>query len=67
MKKNMGIEDRVIRGILAVVVGLLIVAGKITGALAVILGVFAVIFLATAVTGFCPVYGPFGMTTIRKK
>ena len=67
MKKNMGTVDRVIRGLLAVVIGILYFAGSITGTAAIILGIFAVILLLTSVTGVCPAYGPFGISTIRKK
>jgi hypothetical protein len=67
MKKNMGIEDRVIRSIIAVAVGFLILTGQISGALAAVLGVFAVIFLATSIVGFCPLYAPLKLSTIRKK
>ncbi len=63
MKKNMGSLDRVIRVVIAAVVGLLIVTGQLTGALAIILGVLAVVFLATSVVSFCPLYTLFGIST----
>jgi len=67
MKKNMGAIDRIIRVILAVVVGILYVTGQISGLAAVIFGVFAVIFLVTSAVAFCPLYVPLGISTIRKK
>lgn len=67
MKKNMGTADRVIRVILAVVVGILYAAGQITGTAAVILGVLAVIFLLTGAVGFCPLYAPFGISTLKER
>ena len=67
MKKNMGIIDRSIRTILAVVVVILYVTGNITGMAAVILGVIAVIFLVTSAVGFCPLYTILGMSTNKKK
>ena len=67
MKKNMGIVDRVIRVIAAIVIGGLYYTGVMTGTLAVILGVVAVIFLLTGVTGFCPAYAPFGFSTLKEK
>lgn len=66
MKKNMGTVDRVLRAILAVIIIILYVAGSITGMAAVILGIVAVAFLLTSITGVCPVYGPFGISTIKK-
>ena len=65
MKKNMGMIDRILRAILAVVVVVLYFLGKITGIAAVILGIFAVIFLVTSFTGVCPVYSWLGITTLK--
>ena len=63
MKKNIGSTDRAIRIVAAVVIGLLLVMGYIPGVLGTILGVFAIIFLATSVVGFCPLYAPFKIAT----
>jgi hypothetical protein len=67
MVKNMGIADRVIRVLLAIVVGILYVMGTITGTVAVILGIVAVVFLLTSAIGFCPGYLPLRISTARKK
>jgi Na+(H+)/acetate symporter ActP len=67
MKKNMGTADRVLRTILAVVVAILYFAGQISGTAAVILGILAVIFLLTSAVGFCPLYAPFGISTMKKQ
>jgi Na+(H+)/acetate symporter ActP len=66
MKKNMGIVDRVIRSILAIVIIVLYFTGHISGVAAIILGVFAVTFLITSLVGFCPAYAPLKITTIKK-
>jgi hypothetical protein len=66
MKKNMGSADKIIRTLIAVVIGILIITGQITGVLAIILGIFAVIFLATSLFGFCPLYLPFKLSTMKK-
>jgi hypothetical protein len=66
MVKNMGIEDRVIRVLLAIVVGILYLTGTISGTLAVILGIVAVVFLVTSIVGFCPGYVPLKIKTLRK-
>jgi hypothetical protein len=63
MKKNMGTVDRVIRILLAVVVAILYFTNQISGTLAIILGLFAVIFLLTSFIGFCPLYVPFKLST----
>lgn len=66
MKKNMGTVDRVIRVLLAVVVLILYLTGNITGLAAIILGIIAVIFVVTSIIGFCPLYVPFKISTIKK-
>ena len=67
MKKNMGIIDRLIRTLLAVVVIVLYLTGKITGVAAIILGIFAVIFLLTSAISFCPLYLPLKISTRKKQ
>jgi hypothetical protein len=67
MKKNMGTVDRVVRAIFAVVVAILYFSGSISGTAAVILGVLAVIMLLTSISGICPLYGPLGISTMKKE
>ncbi len=67
MKKNMGTVDRVVRVIIALAVGVLIVTGQLTGILAIILGVLAVVFVATSVISFCPLYTLFGISTCPRE
>lgn len=67
MQKNMGTIDRGIRIVLAVVVAILILTGAVSGVLAIVLGVIAVIFVGTSLIGFCPAYLPFKISTIGKK
>jgi uncharacterized membrane protein YphA (DoxX/SURF4 family) len=66
MIKNMGTADRIIRTIIALVIGALIIAGTLTGLVAVILGIFAVVFLLTSFTSFCALYLPFKISTKAK-
>ena len=66
MKKNMGTADRIIRAIIAVAIVVLYFADQITGTAAIVLGILAVILLATSITGVCPAYAPFGISTIKK-
>lgn len=67
MKKNMGTIDRVLRAIVAVVIGVLFFTNQITGTAAIILGVFALVFLLTSVVSFCPLYLPLGLSTCKTK
>ena len=66
MTKNMGTVDRIVRFVIAVAIAILYFTGVISGTLAIILGVLAVIFLATSIIGFCPLYAPFKLSTIKK-
>ncbi len=65
MKKNMGLVDRILRTILAVIVAALYFGGLISGVVAVVLGIFAVIFLVTSFTGLCPLYSLLGISTTK--
>jgi hypothetical protein len=66
MTKNMGNTDRIIRVALALVVGVLLLTGTISGTLGLILGLLAIVFLATSVMSFCPLYLPFKISTTKK-
>lgn len=67
MKKNMGYADRIIRVIIAVFFAGLYFSGSITGTLGIVLVALAVVFVATSLIGTCPLYIPFGISTLRKK
>jgi len=66
MKTNIGTIDRIIRIVLAIVLGILYFTGTVTGTAGIILLILAVIFLATSLISFCPLYFPFGITTNKK-
>lgn len=66
MKKNMGMADRVIRIILALVFAGLYFTGTVTGALGIALLVLGIVFILTAFVSFCPLYVPFGIRTCPK-
>lgn len=66
INKNMGIIDRTIRCFLAVVVAILYFTGNLSGLAAIILGIFAIIFVATSIVSFCPLYIPFKLSTRKK-
>lgn len=67
MKKNMGAVDRTLRTLLAVILAILVLVGVVKGTLAYILVVVAIVFLATSLFGFCPLYVPLGITTLGRK
>jgi hypothetical protein len=66
MKKNMGTLDRALRIIAAVVFVVLIFAKAVSGALAIIMGLLAIMFVATSLFAVCPAYLPFHISTQSK-
>jgi len=62
----MGTIDKVIRVLVAVVVGILYFTHTITGTLGIVLLVIAGIFVLTSLLSFCPLYLPFGISTRKK-
>ncbi|WKK67026.1 YgaP family membrane protein [Lutimonas zeaxanthinifaciens] len=67
MKKNMGSADRIIRIIIAAIVGILYFTDTISGTLGLILLILAGIFVLTSLISFCPLYAPFGISTCALK
>ncbi|MEY4281779.1 MAG: hypothetical protein RLZ39_1191 [Bacteroidota bacterium] len=66
MKKNMGILDRSIRVILAIVLMVLNFTDAVTGRTAIITISIAIVFLLTSLLQFCPLYLPFKISTRSK-
>ena len=67
MKKNMGIVDRVIRMIIAVVFISLYASGTIQGTIGIVLIGLSIVFVLTSFLGVCPLYLPLGLSTVAKK
>jgi hypothetical protein len=67
MKKNMGTIDITIRLLIAALVIVLYFTHVISGTLAIILLIFAGIFILTSFLSFCPLYLSFGISTRSKK
>lgn len=67
MTKNMGITDKVIRVILAIVFAALYFTGTVTGTLGIVLLVLGAVFLATSAISFCPLYKIVGLNTCPRK
>lgn len=65
MTKNMGSADRIIRIIIAAIVGILYFTGTISGTLGIVLLLLAGVFVLTSVISFCPLYAPFGIKTCK--
>jgi Inner membrane protein YgaP-like, transmembrane domain len=67
MKKNMGGLDRIIRIIIAAIIGFLYYNGTIEGTLAYVLLALGGIFLVTSFVSFCPLYSLVGLNTCKAK
>lgn len=67
MKKNMGMVDRIIRVVLAVIASGLYITGTVTGAVGVGMMILGGIFLAVSFLGFCPIYALLGIKTCFTK
>lgn len=67
MKKNMGMADKLLRFFAAIIIAVLYYMNIISGTLAIVLLIIAVIFVLTSFISFCPLYKPFGISTCKKK
>jgi hypothetical protein len=65
-KQNLGAVDRVIRigsGIVLAAIGMLVLKGTAST----VVSIVAVIPLVTGLIGFCPLYVPFKLSTVKTK
>jgi hypothetical protein len=66
MKANMGTIDKAVRVLLAIAIVSLYYTSVISGTLAIVLLIFAGVFILTSFMSFCPLYIPFGISTCKK-
>lgn len=66
MKKNMGTVDSILRIVVAAIIITLYLTNLITGTVAIILFILAIVFILTGFLRFCPLYLPFGINTCKK-
>jgi hypothetical protein len=66
MIKNMGTTDKRVRLGIALVIALLYYFNVISGTLAIVLLVLAIVFALTSLLSFCPLYTLIGLNTCRK-
>jgi len=67
MNRNMGMSDRVLRAVVAVIFAILYFGGFVSAGIATGLLIVAVMFLITSTVGFCPLYTFFGIRTDKKE
>jgi hypothetical protein len=66
MTANIGTVDRAIRFLLAFIIVILLVTGRVHGALAVVLGIVGGILLITAFIRICCLYTLLKISTVKK-
>ena len=66
MTKNMGSFDRILRLFAVLAIGVAFLMGKLSGTVAIILGIGATALFLTSLIGTCPAYLPFGLSTRGK-
>jgi hypothetical protein len=67
MKKNMGMTDKIIRTLIAVVMLVLYFTNVVTGTLGIVLIVVSLVFLLTSLVSFCPLYTILGISSKQKE
>ncbi|HEY6955276.1 MAG TPA: DUF2892 domain-containing protein [Flavisolibacter sp.] len=66
MKSNLGTTDKIIRIIIALVIGVLYFTNNISGLFGTILLIVAIILALTVLINFCPLYFLLGLRTNKK-
>ena len=67
MKKNMGMTDKIIRTLIAVVMLVLYFTNVVTGTLGIVLIVISAVFLLTSLVSICPLYSILGISSKQKE
>lgn len=67
MKNNVGNNDKIVRLVIALLLGGLYFAEIVSGTLGIALLVIAAIMIITALSGFCPLYTLLGVNTCEQK
>jgi len=63
----MGSIDKAIRLLVAALIVVLVFTKVITGTLAIVLIILGAVFVLTSIVSVCPMYLPFGISTLKKK
>ena len=66
MKSNLGTTDKIIRIIIALVIGVLYFTHNITGITGIVLLIVAIVLALTVVINFCPLYFLLGLRSNKK-
>ena len=66
MKITLHMTDRIVRILLSIAIVILYFSGVLSGTLAIIALVVAIVFTLTSLIGFCPLYALLGISTKKK-
>jgi hypothetical protein len=66
LNKNMGTTDRIVRLVVAIVFAWLYFSGIVPGVFGIVLLALGIVFALTSAFSFCPLYLPFGLSTLKK-
>ena len=66
-RKNCGTKDRVARVVVGAMIGAAYLMGYIQGTVALVLGIVALVMVATGAAGYCAIYEPLGIDTREEK
>lgn len=67
MKNNVGLIDKIVRILVAIIIAGMYFANQITGTAAIILLILAGVFILTSFMSFCPLYLLFGISTSKRE
>ncbi len=67
MKKNVGNADKIVRILIALVLGALYFTGTVSGTLGYVALALGGIMVLTSAIGFCPIYAIVGLNTCPAK
>ena len=68
MKQNAAKWDRILRGIVGLVLlAVAVIYYPMYGLIAIVAGILGVVMLFVALTGFCPIYKLIGFQTLKKE
>jgi hypothetical protein len=67
MTRNMGSIDRVIRGIIGVVLLIAAFTAGWSGFWTAVAGIVGIVLIGTAVTAYCPPYQMLGINTFKRR
>ena len=67
MKENVGLTDRLIRVMIAIIFGSVYFMDFATGTMAIVILVLAIIGMVTGILGYCPLYHIVGISSAASK